>query len=254
MIDRPTIQFDQGNLEATPEVAAMAEKAINATKFLLANLPPRHRFYTFNMETIMIACGFKAGTEGSISLDKFDKDEFQREIEIYAKLGLKLSSPIYSEFQSDAGLTRSYDYYLYNPEVLMAQTRNSELVLPFSADMTIEQWIEQNYQEGKKPSVVFGKICSYPESAIRDFDLIQDHQKAYATGAYAFSEEVFPLNVGDGGNDSFMFKLPASAEIVKREKDKFDIFQIWSRDKEIASLLDSNIIEESRRLFWGKPQ
>jgi|GEM_PF-3167506 len=202
------------------------------------------------MEKIMVAAGFKAGTEKSISADKFDQEEFDKERDTYAKLGLVLSPVKYSEFQSDRGVTKDYSYYLYNPETLMAQTRDSELV-PFTKDMTIEQWFDLNAQNGKPSAYVIGKFYSYPESEIKEFHSIQDFDSAFASGEYATSQDSFPLEYGDGDNDGFVFKVPASSEVIKREADKSILFQLWAQDPQIASMLNSGIIEDSRSLFWG---
>jgi len=228
-------------VDSTPKdiVVNEQENLMSTVDKVFQNLPDIYKRFALFTSWIMIMGGVKAGTNLNLLGDTYSQEEFKQLESTLESSGLRIV--LHRQYDSKKGHPIR-QYTVYNPQTLEKETASSKLVLPYHQDDELLTWIERCTDAGKNIHAVYGKLLSYPESAIKDFVRFHKRQKWYRR--LEKRGIVHRKTIQDAGETYWFFGEP-SEDVIEREKKKKIFFDSLNSNKRYQSLKHSETLKES---------
>ena len=214
--------------------SAEFSQLITSLENVVKELPLAYKRIALYPDWLLVMGGGKAGTDVSFWGDTYDDDEWLKFKSIFESEGLRFTELTATQ---EAGEPIARRGYVYNPTILEQETSNSELVLAFSNEETLQEWMDRCLDAGIEPDAIYGKLYSFPESAIRDFIKFQDSDQELRSHPM---EE----NLGD---ETYLFTGEQKADVLERERKKRLFFDKLQNNDRFLSLKKSEELEESEK-------
>lgn len=210
----------------------VSETALRINHAFMA-LPLAYKRYVMFGDYILLLADLKAGTDYSFLGNTYSQEEFEAFKTTFSGFGLRLTEPHVSKGKSGESFRQGY---VYNPRLLEQETKDSDLVLPYKQDEALEAWVGRCEQKGIPVGAIYGKLYSFPESAIRHFLTRKNHP---------MEQE----NQVRFGNETYFHSLPAQADVVAREDAKTALFSALEANPTYQALNNSPELQQSIKLF-----
>ena len=163
------------------------------------------RFITFG-DWLMVTGGLKAATDYGFVGDTWNQNDFDQLKTALETEGLKVTDPTIRE-----GTNIPFrEGHIYNPATLKEQTAHSSYAPPYDGVTPLDQYISTAEAQGYSFGAIYGKIYSFPESAIADF----------ITQEMGISIQGEERQNASHNNETYWFIVPAKPDVIKREQDK----------------------------------
>lgn len=212
----------------TPEINQGEQLAEKAGK-VFDKLPLPYKRYALMPDILLLLGGVKAATDFSFLGDTYNEQEFQVFKDVFESEGLKLS-------EIDSRPTRSGDTFrmglVFNPVLLEKETANSKYAPPYKLGTDIHKYAEEAVENGYDVGSVWGKIYSFPESAIDD----------YVNGDKTGLRERASTH---RGGETYWFFEPAGKDVLDRETAKAKLFDSLEQSPKYNELINSEIMKQS---------
>lgn len=121
---------------------------------------------------------------------------------------------------------------VYDPKIVERTTKDSAYAPSFRQDQSLSEYLTGAEKQGYKMSGVYGKLYSFPDSAIDDF-LNQVDGQERETAA--------------GGNEVYWYYLPAKPDNVSRKNYKVKFFDELSKNLSHKKIRDGNDLKNQMR-------
>lgn len=196
------------------------------------------RLITFG-DWLMVIDGMKAGTDIGFLGDTYDETEYQQFKTLLESNGLRVTDLKTTHGKSGIPFRQGT---IYNPQALAKQTATSNLVLPFNPDEDLQSWINRCSANGKRSDAVWGKLYSFPESAIRDFS-----KRTNLRWVYDLLEKVSLVqrNTLHLGNESYWYFNFPDQDIIDREVRKQSFFAELESNPRFSAIYNSQELKDS---------
>ena len=198
--------------------------------------------FIVSSDWLLVIGGLKAGTDVSFLGDTYVEEEYQIFKGLLEAEGLCVTDLGVTFRKSDIPFRQGT---IYNPVTLVEQTSNSTLVPPFSPDNTLDQWIDNCTNQGINPDVVWGKIYSFPDSAIKDFVKRDKAQPKYRLLEKVGIKKKACSNLGE----TYWYFVPPKNDVLQREQRKKSFFSGLSSDPRFLALTNSQTLMDSN-IAW----
>lgn len=172
--------------------------------------------------------GVKAATDYSFVGQTWNELEFSEFRRVLKLNGLEMTSPIVQNSDNPKLIRRVG--LVYDPRIIESTTSNSIYAPKFHRSQDLSEYITSAEKQGYKMSGVYGKLYSFPDSAIDDF-LNQVDGQERETAA--------------GGNEVYWYYLPAKPDNVSRKNYKVKFFDELSKNLSHKKIRDGNDLKKS---------
>lgn len=192
----------------------------------------------------MVFKGVKAGTEIILPGQTYEERDFKVFSEqLKVQAGLRITELEETQLADARPMLRGT---VYNPLALEVQTVQSELILPYETHKSLEEWMTLCIDSGINPDIIWGKIYSFPESAIRQFA-----RRSRARWAYDLLERVGTIrrNSLGLGNETYLFYGKPTIDMIQREETKRSFLDKLSVHPDFITAIDSSIMKKSKE-YW----
>lgn len=254
--------MDYETLPNAEETAILAEE-------IFKKLPILHKRIVIDEQFLMVLGGIKAGIDLNLLGTAYQKEEFEQMCEVFKKVGLEISQQGVDGDRRD-GLPLMKNF-VFNPKTLNRETANSKFAPPYRVGQSLKEWLDEAGSRGYKIQGLYGKMYSYPESAIDNYlsrhvdnDLlglmpdeitVENHDELYVT--------TFPIGKDAAEREQakaeFFYKIDNNPSIkrIRKSEDLRLSKQEWTRRQDemyeaSKQRNNSNQGNELRRVFIGE--
>lgn len=183
---------------------------------------------------LLMLGGVKAATDFSFLGDTWNEEEFEIFKSVFESQGLKLSKidsrPMASGDAFRIGL-------IFDPVMLEKETANSRFAPPYKLGMDVHEYASAAEKNGYDEGGIWGKIYSFPESAIGNF----------VDGDKTGLRERVPTHNGE----TYWFFDPPEQDVIEREDKKNKLFDSLNKSAKFQQIVNSVELRESDA-EWGK--
>ncbi len=185
------------------KLSPVEQTAIRASE-IFKKLPLAYKRLIMFADWLMVLDGMKAATDYAFLGNTWDENEFQIFKQTLESAGIKVSD-VHTRYFKDNIPFRSG--HIYNPRALAAQTAHSEMIPPFDVSSTFDEYEHMLKESGVPDGIIYGKLYSFPESAIKD----------YLKGSGHELTDTNRVGLGQG-NESYWAYSPLQDDVIEREK------------------------------------
>lgn len=217
---------------ATETLSSVEQTAMLANE-IFSKLPLAYKRLITIPDWQMVLGGLKATTNYGFLGNTWNEEEFHQFKRVLEGAGLRVTDPAISYGNSEIPFRQGH---LFNAATLVATTANSEFAPPYDGKVSLDEYIAQAVALGYPQGGVYGKIYSFPESAIRDFlspfrtDSEEDQQKRESY---------------HNGNETYWIYPPAQADVTEREALKERFFTSLEKNPDMMKMLNSRDLQRS---------
>lgn len=222
MINRPDIQISPENIFT----AQAAERIFNAA-------PPAYKKLITHEDWLMVLGGLKGATECSFPGDTWNPQEFEKLKIALEQEGLRLIEPTLK----DRPGTPFRQGIVYNPQTIRQATADSKYSPPYDGKEPLQIYVEKAISQGYSIDAVWGKLYSFPESAIQDF--INSINEINLTNSRLTSSGL--------RNEAYLHSEPAQEDVLQRENKKERFFSEITTYSPLAQIMMSSDLQDSKR-------
>ncbi|OGJ37708.1 MAG: hypothetical protein A2383_02305 [Candidatus Pacebacteria bacterium RIFOXYB1_FULL_39_46] len=191
------------------EMILSAKNAGKMAEQIALLIPQEFRAEVVQAEMLMVLGGIKATSDITWVLDDFSEENAGQLVTAFNSVDIEISldKPIITKTGKMLICGK-----ISNLSCLEKETRESDLVPPYTRDISVAEYIAICDARGIDRRVSMGKIYSFPESAIKDRLTVNN-----------FTEEQIEAKkylVNRGGETYFFFDSPKQDVIEREEKKK----------------------------------
>lgn len=236
------MDMDTQPLEMHQMEQRASETALKINRAFTA-LPPAYKRNAMFADYTLVFAGLKAGTDYAFLGDTYTPVEFEVFKSVFTGLGLRVTEPHTSQSKTGDFIRQGL---IYNPKTLEEITRNSQLILPYNQSETLETWVERCKTAGMLDGAIYGKVYSFPESAIRDYLSSRSNQPQNTTVVIRQETSVHT------GGETYLYFKPAQEDVVKRELAKEALFIALEAIPAYKALSNSPVLKQSDELWSAR--
>ena len=219
----------------TPEINQGDQLAEKAGK-VFEKLPLPYKRFALMPDFLLLLGGIKSATDFSFLGNTWNEQEFQVFKDVFESESLVLS-------EIDTRPTKSGDTFrmglIFNPVQLEKETASSKYAPPYKLGTDVHQYAEDAIKSGYEEGAVWGKIYSFPESAIGNY--VQGDKTGLSERA-----------VTHQGGETYWFFEPAGEDILARETAKARLFSSLEQSPKYNELVASDSLRESNEEWTNR--
>lgn len=218
--------MNKESLSSAEQTAVLAEE-------IFKKLPLAYKRLITFPDWLMVLGGVKAVTDYGFLGNTWDEDEFALFKQVLESTGLRVSD-VQIRYGKE-NITFRYGY-IYNTAALAAQTAKTDLAPPYNGQDSIEKYIEAATAKGYDPHGLYGKLYSFPESAIKDFFNRPRREQ----------EDDARLEFGLG-NETYWVYPPVQKDVLEREELKRKFLSDLENTPQLQTILQGADLQASNQ-------
>ncbi len=209
---------------------AIEQTAIRASE-VFNKLPLAYkRLITFS-DWLMVLDGMKAATDYAFLGDTWDENEFRIFKQTLESAGVRVSDVKTQYFKDNIPFRSGH---IYNAKALASQTAESTIIPPYDGSTTLDEYVSKLQGQGIPDGIIWGKIYSFPESAIQDYLKGSGHERT----------DTNRVTLGIG-NETYWAYDPVQEDVIARENASIRFLCQIEQNSQMKRIYDSDELKAS---------